>query len=730
METTVPPPAEWRLPVANIRLRIAPASRRNHLLRIDLPAGCPPECRAAAAFLSQGDQVPCSPVFLRDQLVAVECLVPWQGRGPFDTEKKSQLPLEVYLLPGAEVPLPVPAAERKPVCLRRALRKLTTRPFTSEEVLRMIGSLRDLLFASRDMQSFSGALPMAAWSSPPGRTTAILHWNADLLVNADTELRFGADQDTVAWFFFLDGTPAADWKNGRRLASGARMSPATRLATGFHRLDLFAFQGQDEPIPQLLYSEPNAEPKPLPPERLYDADYLEAVLMERKDGGPGIGLRFRQLARLRTVEPAQDFLVFTVDALGVDPASAAAMKYTLRIGDRIRDGIPNDVVEAVAGNGLPALSLTRTAAGAATEFNLPPRRIWLPPALIRAELSVRHLPTVLPADRPLCADIEAALPGENAAQLVPLVLLRQTQKDAAGNVLDRQTVPLPKDTGRLPLNLTLNEKVARVELDLAVQDTPLLPPVCVRLIRPGDDLGGLQALQRSLRTDGDHAVLLSNPLAPLLPAPPSTRTGQPPANTAETRTVAILDDFWAISTGPDADLLPEQCLSKPGTNAVTRFSVFDGTDGAVGELRKFAVLPRALAVHPTVLVCAVGACELRAAMKPEEMALHLLFLAQAAHAAGAVPVLVTLPPLPGIDRHDIRLAALLTKELAFRLGIPVVDTYSRTVQENGDAPGFEARFLQAGGGCSLATPDNAGREWLCRQVEAALAAATENTSPP
>jgi len=60
----------------------------------------------------------------------------------------------------------------------------------------------------------------------------------------------------------------------------------------------------------------------------------------------------------------------------------------------------------------------------------------------------------------------------------------------------------------------------------------------------------------------------------------------------------------------------------------------------------------------------------------EDLCLHLLFLAQATQAAGAVPVLMTLPPVPGIPRSDLRKAALLTMELAYSLGLPVIDAYS------------------------------------------------------
>jgi hypothetical protein len=95
-----------------------------------------------------------------------------------------------------------------------------------------------------------------------------------------------------------------------------------------------------------------------------------------------------------------------------------------------------------------------------------------------------------------------------------------------------------------------------------------------------------------------------------------------------------------------------------------------------------------------------------------------------------MPVLVTVPPLPGIDRDRTRKAALLTKELGFRLGVPVVDTYSRTVRETGAAPGFETRFVLSDGSATLATPDNAGREWLRDQVEAALAEKSGATAPP
>ena len=88
-----------------------------------------------------------------------------------------------------------------------------------------------------------------------------------------------------------------------------------------------------------------------------------------------------------------------------------------------------------------------------------------------------------------------------------------------------------------------------------------------------------------------------------------------------------------------------------------------------------------------------------------------LFMVQSCLAKGILPVLATMPLLPGIDSSAARLEALYLKELATALGVPVIDFYSMDVQ--GIA---KARQWYLSDKAALATPNDRAREWLASQL--------------
>ena len=153
---------------------------------------------------------------------------------------------------------------------------------------------------------------------------------------------------------------------------------------------------------------------------------------------------------------------------------------------------------------------------------------------------------------------------------------------------------------------------------------------------------------------------------------------------------------------------------------MVRCSVRSVQQGAAQEWRKFSCLGPALAEDAQVVLWAVGVNELRAGLRAEDICLHLLFLAQAAHAAGALPVLMTLPPIPGLPAAELRRTALLTKELAYKLGTPVVDAYSAAKIKGTSSGCFDGFFLGRNNIVSLVAPNDTGRKWLCQLVAGRL----------
>ena len=78
---------------------------------------------------------------------------------------------------------------------------------------------------------------------------------------------------------------------------------------------------------------------------------------------------------------------------------------------------------------------------------------------------------------------------------------------------------------------------------------------------------------------------------------------------------------------------------------------------------------------------------------------------------GIEPILVCLPPLPGLSKETARLNALYTKEIAVAMGIPVIDLYSRQIA----APVNMEAWYQTKG-LSSAVPSDDAINWLADQI--------------
>ena len=93
----------WRNQDAPVRLLVAPAGYRSHLLRIDLPPSVREDTKGVCAFGPAGTPIPASLISLAEKPVAVELPVSRRlaakGYTPRGKETPVKLPIEVYLLP-------------------------------------------------------------------------------------------------------------------------------------------------------------------------------------------------------------------------------------------------------------------------------------------------------------------------------------------------------------------------------------------------------------------------------------------------------------------------------------------------------------------------------------------------------------------------------------------------------------------------------------------------------
>ena len=722
--TTVDREAPWRRLDADLRLRIEPATRRPHLLRVELPAAYRQGIQGVFACMGDGRRIPASPVFFQGSLVGVECLSPWHRLKQETSSSEAageSLPVEIYLLPQKEIAEPCPPDARTPVYLERTVRRLTTRPFTPTEMTRLTATLTRRL-AGLDLAGFSATLPRDYWNSPAERTTAVLHWSTEMLLQADLDLQFGSDQAHVAWFVYIDGKPVADWRSSSASTDGAYFGLQRRFESGFRRVDFFAVQRVGEPMPVPMRKVAGKAAEILPSAELYSAHFPAAVAVERRDAVMQLGLRLDGFSRYIAAETEVDVLVFRVEELRSHLFGRGVVRRMLRVdGKDAGDSLGKPY--AILGNVIPELSLSVTdELGYEVQVLYPSRSVWVLPTVVQPSLRIGRASSVLAAKQSLEVEVSVDVPEKMYSEVGGLLSLRWSQQDAHGNTLAGDAMPVPAPGKPVGIQMQLEPSAYRLELSCTVNDVPLVRSQRISVVRPSVPLRGLDARGEQLFLGNERAVLVCDSMPRLHGRVRAVAT---PADATEGRAVrlAIIDGFWAAAIGPDADVFPEDWLQRSGYAAVSRYAVSGADmDGAAREFRKFSVLGRWLpAADEEVVLWAVGMNELRAGLAPEELCLHLLFLCQAAAAAGKRSLLTTLPPVPGVDAGTSRKAALLTKELGERLGCPVVDAYSRVKNEHSDPGAFADLFCSYDGTIALSTPNNKGRIWLYRLLEEELA---------
>ena len=270
---------------------------------------------------------------------------------------------------------------------------------------------------------------------------------------------------------------------------------------------------------------------------------------------------------------------------------------------------------------------------------------------------------------------------------LPDILLETVFLARTGDQLGCSRHPLTKES---TLHLTPPPQTASIQLRAMLDNIPLTPWACLRLVRPQDEFSPLKAIGKRLLYDGDRAVLLCNRLAPLTPLPFQ-------------HTTVVLDCFAEESSAPGATIP----IAMPPMIRIPAVL----TPGNTPETALLATLPKLLATAPSNAILLPLPPSPTEATLPAQGLLTMLFLAQACHCHGISPTLVTMPLTSQSTPASQRLLALYTKELALALGVPVLDLFSRQKQFSVTTLGWYA-FQDIG----LATPSDQARAWLSRQL--------------
>lgn len=706
----------WKHGDAVARLRVSVCSVYAHQVRVDLPEGLRETVKGVAAYIPDGSRVPASPVLLGGRVVAVWLAlgrVPQAATAPGD--EGIQLPVEIYLFSQPTIPVPLSEPMRRPARMVRTARPLTTRPFTAADALLLLASLTGTgrpLYAF-DAPAMGDALLHSQGPLASERRAAVMQWSSAVLIDTPVRVAFGSNTAQVAWFTFLDGRPVAEWRQAAADGKGTFWGEPVELTTGLHTVEFLVVQRYEEPLPAVLWRADGKDAVPLVGS--CPATHPEALEVQLAAKGPSYGLRLAQVRRVLCQDTGADLLCFT-------PMSAS--------GGALPDGLsvalagvrldPTVAAEGVltAAPWLPAAELVplpRTAAAEAIRF--PARPVCVGPERLRGSCRVGDLPVVVAASAPLPLDVTVSL-GEEGPD--PRLLARTTvlarQTDAAGKTLSETPIGSGRP-GACRGDVVFLPGAAAVMIEARVDGALLLPAIPVRLRRAGDDLRGLTAAGEGLFQSGERVILACRPLVTLPTTPPRLAAGSG-------ERLGILDDVCATLDAPGAELLPERVLGQSWRQppVVFRESLTDGVgDGAVPSVAKFAALARLLEMRPDTLILAVGASDLRRGRTAREICRDLLFLAQAAAAAGAMPVLLALPELPGVAAAESREAAILCKELSWQLGIGVIDAHSAERLDGLAAGNFAGTFAIAEGRIPLAGPNDQGREWLCGVMDRALA---------
>ena len=702
--------APWPEPEAFACLRVSPGTQRPHQVLALVPAPWDRRARGVSAYGPDEEKLYASPVFQGQRMVGVEVNLP-RSKKLLNTPA---LAIALYLFEKPVIPRPIPAKSRRPVLLRRVLPALTTRPFTFAEMDRLSGRYAETRKYTVGVASLGAVIDRPSWKNPPGRRSAVLRWDATILLAEAATLAFGANRDPVAWFVAVDGRPAASWRAGVRRKEGGRFGAPMKLTPGFHAVTFYVVQRSGEPLPVCLWRRAGDPPAGKPLADLHPGAVSPGWSAQSRGGAAAAGVLLSLPERYRFVDAQIDLLRWDFAPVGAcrDQSDLLALRLggkALRLEDRVGFSLTL---------ALPEITV-RGVAGAADGLRTPQLGCLPPPVLLRGGIRFAAMPIFFAHREELKVSCRVRWPEnlpEDARQTIDLTCL---QLDDKGREICRTALVQPDRSRPAMATLRLDEKTARISCRALFQDRSLLPPADMAVVRPGDPAVERLGVQgRAAFVGSDRAILVCEPLpaglwsqAPVL----TSRKGIPPR-------VVLFDDFCATSSSADAGILPEdianRVLDRPymlrcDANAAA-------PAGTAPECRLPAAFGELFSLKPDAVILAIGALPLRAGVPPSRSCLQALFAAQCCRRRGITPIFVALPGLPGVPTAVSRSAALFTKEIALNLGAGIVDLYSAEKQDFPAPSGFCRFFVTRDRLMPLLTPNDYGRRWVGERVAAAL----------
>ncbi|MDP7397612.1 MAG: hypothetical protein QF541_12140, partial [Lentisphaeria bacterium] len=421
-----PKPA-WRVDESDVRLLALPALSTNHTMRLDIPESLRDGCKSVAVydFTDKPTMMTFYPVVVNGRYVAVEISVTKklinQMEQQSTSDDRAAVGIQCYLLKTPDNRT-YSQQRRRPIGLRleRHTRhkdkanSVVARPLTCDHFRRFTSRVRPGQFRF-EMQVYPNETNISAFKKEIGRHQLRRYQMHTLLrVDQAESIEFAVrNNDSGAWFLYIDDQCAGSWATMKRNNYGYLSSGPITFGTGFHDLVLGGIIAGNEQMPDLVWRDVDAGDREpftfIDSGRLYAANRTGTVLVEHRDDVVNAGVQLRYDTRIRFAGVDTELVTTTVRDLSRHLFGREIPQRRLQIDDLVMYNPPRTSVVLLASQAQHEVKMKVVDAqgfeGVATA-RVP--ETWAAPKDAHLRFNIGELPVFAPIDVPwqLTYDVE------------------------------------------------------------------------------------------------------------------------------------------------------------------------------------------------------------------------------------------------------------------------------------------------------------------------------------